>query len=85
MFPTAAKPVGGEKKERKKKTPNQSGPSERPLLGNQEAVRALMKQCHSLGLHKRAGDNWLPAANVNLQPAGFRGFSPSEMGYHGSK
>lgn len=83
MFPTAAKPV--EKKKKEKKTPNQSSPSERPLLGNQEAVRALMKQCHSLGLHKRAGDNWLPAANINLQPARFLHFSPSEMGYHRSK
>lgn len=84
MFPTVVKPVGEE-------TPtNQSRPSEMPLLGNQEAVRALMKRCHSLGLHKRAVDNWLPAANVNLlipQPAGFFPFLffiGSEMFYRSS-
>lgn len=76
MFPTAVKPVGG-----KKKTTNQSRPSKTPLLGNQEAVRALMKRCHSLGWHKQAVDNWLPAANENLlmpQPAGFFLFIPSD-------
>lgn len=47
-----------------------------------------MKQCHSLGLHKQAADNWLPAANVNLlvlQSAGFFHFSWLEMVYRSSK
>lgn len=67
--------------EKKKTTTNQSRPSKTPLLGNQEAVRALMKRCHSLGWHKQAVDNWLPAANENLlmpQPAGFFHFFPSD-------